>query len=262
MEQFLSGIYSKFPLFLLVFFRMTGLFILSPIFGRRNVPNQLKVGFSFLMAVILMETLSADYSVDIANLYGFIFLSIKELMVGLILGYVTTLFFSAFILVGQIMDVQIGFGMAQVFDPQYNSQVPLMGNLMNIMALLVFFSLDGHHTLIRILFETYGLIPPGTVMIQAPVYGRLVEIFITTFSMAVKLSIPLMAAALLTEAALGIMVRAVPQMNVFVVGIPLKIFITLAVLLLFIPMYVRLLGGTFDRMFDEIKGVLLRMGTG
>jgi len=261
MQQFISVIYNKLPLFLLVFFRMTGLFMLSPIFGRRNVPNPLKVGFSFLMAVILVETLSADYSVDFTNLYGFIFLAIKELMVGLIMGYVTTLFFSAFILAGQIMDVQIGFGMAQVFDPQYNTQLPLMGNLMNMIALLVFFSLDGHHSLIRILFETYGLIPPGTVMIQAPVYGRLVEIFITTFAMAVKIAIPVMAAALLTEAALGIMVRAVPQMNVFVVGIPLKIVLTLVVLLLFIPVYIRFLGGTFDRMFDEIKGVLLRMGT-
>ncbi|MGI6707469.1 MAG: flagellar biosynthetic protein FliR [Clostridia bacterium] len=261
MEQVLADIYSNFPLFLLVFFRMTGLFILSPIFGRRNVPNHLKIGFSFLMAVIMMGTLSADYSVDFINLYGFIFLAIKELLVGLILGYVTNLFFSAFILAGQIMDVQIGFGMAQVFDPQYNTQLPLMGNLMNLVALLVFFALDGHHSLIRILFETYGLIPPGTVMIQTPVYGRLVEIFITTFSMAVKISIPIMAAALLTEAALGTMVRAVPQMNMFVVGIPLKIVLTLLVLLLFIPVYISFLGGTFDRMFDAIKGVLLRMGT-
>ncbi|WP_291955354.1 flagellar biosynthetic protein FliR [Mahella sp.] len=247
------------PTFLLIFMRMTGLFVLSPVFGRREVPAYLKIGMSFMMAMVLLNTMPLQ-SMDIVNniwLYGWILL--KEMLIGMVMGYITTLAFSAILIAGQIMDFQIGFGMVNAFDPINEVAVPIVGNLINMMALLLFFGMNGHHVLISLLFDSYTVLPVGGFSIEPDILWYILDIFIQTFVWAIKLAIPLMAVLLLTEVMLGILSRALPQMNVFVMGMPIRLMIGLIMLLLVLPVYVNLMEPLFADMFDGISGFMQRM---
>lgn len=241
--------------FLLIWLRVTGLFIMSPVFGRRNQPNIHKIGFSFVLTYILTNMMLFEDYPRYTGMFEYTFACIKELLLGISIGYITTVFFSLAITAGKIMDNQIGFGLADVFDVNINSQMPLLGNFFNFLILLMFFALDGHQVLIKFLFNSFNIIPPGQAVINTNIGIMIINAFVYTFTLAVQLSIPLIAAALILEAALGVLIRTVPQMNIFIVGIPLRIGVGLIVLFLVIPVYLKCFGNIFDKMFVYIDDV-------
>lgn len=259
MDYLLSKLNSEATLFLLVFVRISGIFIMCPVFGRKNVPAYFKIGFSLLLSYAIIGFHDLPQGIVINNFTEMAFYVIKELLVGLIIGYITSLFFSTLLLAGQIIDAQIGFGIASVFDPQNNIQVPLVGNINNLVALLLFFTLNGHHTLLQLLFYTFSLLPIGKVWLDPTLSDVIVQIFIKLFVLSFKIALPLIAAAFLCEIGLGILIKIIPQLNVFVIGIPLKVLIGLFALFLFIPVYIGVLNGAFQTMFDDIGNVLRRM---
>lgn len=193
------------------------------------------------------------------NLYSYAGACIKELLVGFTMGFVTTMFFSIVMQAGQIIDINIGFSMVQLFDPQLGTQVPLTGNLLNIVMLLSFFMTNGHHMLIRILANSFTIMPPGNFTLNADVAMVVVETFILTFVMGVRIAMPVMAAIFITEVALGIVIRTVPQMNMFVIGIPLKIVLGLVTLVLIIPVFMQSTNHIFVEMFNAIENIFLGM---
>lgn len=180
-------------------------------------------------------------------------------MVGFVIGYVTTLIFSAIWTAGQLIDTQIGFGIVSVIDPQNSIQVPLMGNFKNILALLVFFVLDGHHTLIELIFGTYELVPLGEGVVTDELSTIIIGLFSDSFLLALKIALPVFAITFISEVAFGILVRVIPQMNIFIVGIPIKIFIGLVTIMIFIPLYINSLKGVYNEMFSNIGSTLWRM---
>ncbi len=256
MEGLLSEFYVNFGKFLLVFTRMTGLFILSPVFGRRNVPPYLKIGFCFLVSIIIVDIVPGADNILGENLLGFSINIGGELLVGLIIGYITTLTFYTLFTAGQIIDAQIGFGIVNVVDPQNDIQVPMVGNFLFILALLLFFIANGHHMLINFLYESYTLLPVGQINIEYNMVFTILKIFIGTFMIAVKLAVPILAALLLTETALGILARTVPHLNIFVVGMPLRIIIGVLTLYFIMPLFVALMEYIFDDMYSNITVVL------
>lgn len=124
MDEVFNLLLNQFEIFLLVFVRTSGIFIVSPFFSTQNTPNTLRVGFAFILSVLLALSLDFDSSI-VEN--GYILLIFKELVVGMIIGFISYSFFSTFYIMGQIVDMKIGFGMVHVIDPQHRVQVPLMG---------------------------------------------------------------------------------------------------------------------------------------
>lgn len=186
----------------------------------------------------------------------FILLCVKELLFGMVLGYVTTLFFSIVQTAGQVMDMQMGFGMVNVFDVQSNISVPVTGNLMYVVMLITFFGVNGHIKLIHIIRSTFGHIPVGGVALN-PVIGLVaLEVFALAFLLSVNVAMPLIASGLLGEVAMGFLVRAIPQMNVFVVGIPIKIAIGFLMLLLILPVFIHFTDTLFKNMFVSIDRMI------
>ena len=250
---------NAFPMFILIFCRVAGLFIMSPIFSKQNIPMYWKIMFSILLSYVIFgfESFTATPQID-SPLNLFIFI-IKELIIGFIFGYMTTVMFSAILLAGQLIDTQIGFGMVNILDPQNNIQVPLLGNFNNIIALLLFLIINGPHTLIKLLVTSFEMIPIGQVMLNQDIYLDLVTLFSQAFELAFKMSLPIVGAALITESVMGLMSKSIPQMNIFAIGIPAKIFIGLITLFFFIPAYIGLLRGSFSNMLKNIKSVMEAM---
>lgn len=259
MDLLLGEVTSGFEIFLLVLVRMAGLFLMSPVFGRQNVPAYLKLGLSLFLTYLVFSNRFLTNEMELWSFFEFGILVFREVLVGFVMGFLTTLVFSAILTAGQLIDTQIGFGIVNVIDPQSSIQVPMMGNFMNILALLVFFVLDGHHTLVKLIFGSYDLIPLGKATITQESTALVVKLFANSFVLALKIALPIVAITFLSEVAFGILVRTVPQMNIFIIGIPIKIFIGLIAILLFIPVYIGSLNGVFDGMFNDIWKVLRGM---
>lgn len=254
MEVLFANIINKYQIFLLILVRMTGLFLLTPVFSRNNIPNILKVGFSFFCSVILINILD----VKLLNLspYNLVIFTIKELLVGLMLGFVSYLFFTSLYLAGQIIDMQIGFGMVNVLDPQHNIQVPIIGTLYYILAILIFLTIDGHHFLLDALIKSYEYVPIGQFKFADGFVNQLIRILSQTFIIGFKISGPVLAAIFLADVLLGILAKTMPQMNVFIVGMPLKILVGIVTIIITLPLFIATLQHIFNNMYEEIFNFL------
>lgn len=245
---------------LLMMLRVSGLFISNPIFGRKNVPNLIKLALCLALTVAFVFTKPLpDAPLAYSGSLEYALACLSELSFGLAMGFVTTAMFNVVFTAGSLMDMQIGFSMVNIYDIQNSTQVSVTGDLFNIMLIVMFFGVDGHLRLIDIIYATLDAVPIGNVSISPDIVWTAARIMADSFILAVMLAMPVTAAGLLTEIALGAIIRTVPQMNMFVIGIPLKIVIGLAVLagsLSLFTAFSRELGnqmfGMIDAMFAAI----------
>lgn len=249
MEEMIDIILNQYQLFILIFVRVSGIFIFSPFFSSQNIPNIMKIGLSFSITLLIAIVIPID--VDIENQILLIVI-IKELMVGIIIGFISYVFMTAFYVLGQIVDMNIGFGMANVVDPQNKVQVPLMGNFYYILSFLFMLLINGHHKVISALIDSYNYIPIGKLIYNDNVIEIIVNALVKSFEIGFKLSLPVVAIIFLTDIVLGIMAKAIPQMNVFVIGMPLKVFIGLAIIMITIPIFYNSIVEIFNIMVNDI----------
>ncbi|MGI6567181.1 MAG: flagellar type III secretion system protein FliR [Firmicutes bacterium] len=236
-----------------VMVRISGLVMAAPIIGGRGVPAQVKVGLTLVTTIVLYPVLSVPPAPAAVPAYFAVI--IRELLVGLGLGFAATLVFSAIYLAGQLIDVPMGFGMVNVVDPQSGMQVPILAQFQYILAALIFFSVRGHHALFQALAASFALIPMGEGLPRIGLPGAVVEIFASMFYLGVRLSLPLVTGMVLADVALGIIARAVPQVNVFMLEFPAKILLGLLLLLVLVPGYVTVLARVFG-VQGELASVL------
>ncbi|HEY9059840.1 MAG TPA: flagellar biosynthetic protein FliR [Pseudobacteroides sp.] len=249
-------------MFILVFVRMTGLFVIAPIFGRRNIPVYLKVGLALITALLLMNAVKMN-PVDYGNnIYSYTMLIFKEFIVGIILGYIANVIFDAILMAGQLIDMQVGFGMVNVLDPISNIQIPISSNFYYMISMMVLMASNGHHVIMKGLFESYRFIPAGEVAFNTILLNDVLASFSKMFLIGFKISAPIIAAILVTDIALGIISKSIPQLNVFIVGMPAKIILGVLVMVLTIPAFIYLVGfmvGELDNeMFKVIKDMVLK----
>ncbi|CUX71899.1 flagellar biosynthesis protein FliR [Clostridium sp. C105KSO15] len=236
-------------LFSLIFMRISGFILLNPILGRRNIPNVVKGGMVMVFTLLIYSFSSAQVPEPV-NSIEFAVLLIKEFVMGYVIGFVMDLFLMVITFAGSIIDFQMGLSMATIYDPQSNAQVAITGSLWNIYFILLFFAVDGHLALIKLLIKSAEIVPYGQVVLGTKVAWALIEVFIQCVVLAVRFSFPIVAIEFITEIAVGILMKMIPQINVFVVNIQAKLIIGLLMLIfLFSPMS--------DFMGDVINQMLL-----
>lgn len=247
--------------FLLIFLRSLGFIILTPIFGRREYPTSVKIGLSVLVSLIIYPTIS-DVGLS-GNLQQEFISVLRETAIGLTLGYVTLLMFSALYIAGEIIDMEMGFGIVNVIDPQSRSQVPLTGNFYYMLALMIFLSINGHHHLITAIIKSFEMVPLGKAVFSDKIFYDIISTFKDTFTIGVKISLPIVAMIFLTDFSMGIIARTVPQMNVFIVGLPIKIFVGIWGMIIVLPVFIIILdvifNGTYDNLFSILTGMWQRL---
>ena len=237
---------------------MAGMLLFNPILGKKSVPVVLKMGLSLIFSY-LMTPLIDKNAVVFSGMIDFMFKLLCELFIGFVMGFIMQLFISALLMAGEVMDLQLGFGMAKVYDPQSNVSMPLSGNLYNILYVLVFFAINGHRTLIKIIAESFKIVSPGADIVTQGISKEIVSLFGDMLVLALKLALPVLSIELLTEIGLGVLTRAVPQINVFVVGIQLKLFVGLIILALVIPSLTGVYDNAISYMFQTMTKVLNNM---
>lgn len=254
-----TAIQTSFGFFLLVLVRVSGIFIMAPIFGSRNIPAQVKAGVALMFTLVLFPLVFQSGIQLPEQLFPYVSLLISELFVGWVIGFVCSLLFSAVQMAGQVVDTQIGFGMVNIMDPQSGQQVPLIGNFKYILALLVFLITNSHHLLLAALFNSFQMIPVTGVVFHGVITELIVDMVWGVFAIALKISFPVSISLLLTDIALGILARTMPQMNIFVVGMPLKIIVGIFILSLVMPFYILFLEVAFNGMFNDIYRILANL---
>ncbi len=258
MENVLELIVQRFEVFLLLMARCSAIFLLTPVFGQRNMPAVFKIGLAVMTSIILLNTVEMQNGLP-EGLMQLSVVIIKEVIVGLIIGYVTFVVFSSIYFAGQIIDMKTGFGIVNILDPQTNTQVPIMGNFLYIFTLVIFITIDGHHMLLTAMVKSFEIVPIGRLQITAGAVEELTSILMGMFITGLKISAPVIAAVLLSDIALGILAKTMPQMNVFMVGMPLKIFIGMLTLLIMIPVFAIVMEVLVGNTADGIYRILIQL---
>jgi flagellar biosynthetic protein FliR len=249
---------SQLQIILIEFTRISSIFLTAPIIGSRNVPILVKISFSLLLTLLIYSITPKNFNLP-DDLFSYLILIFQQIILGVIIGYLSYLVFAAMQLAGQIIDLQMGFGIVNVIDPMSNTQVSIIGQFQFILGILIFLSLNGHHFLFKALVDSFYLTPLTSISISEVTVSKISALFFNMFLIAFKIAGPATLALFLTNITLGFIARTIPQINVFIVGLPLNIFIGIVSVLIALPILVNLFSSIINSMWDDIYFIIKSM---
>ncbi|MEG1683616.1 MAG: flagellar biosynthetic protein FliR [Oscillospiraceae bacterium] len=247
--------WTRLTLLLYVLMRMTGFVLFNPILGRRGIPGMVRSGLILILTVTVMAMTSQTVPMP-SNLLSLMLRLLLELTLGYLLGLVMNIFFAIPIFAGEMIDSQMGLTMAKTYDAGSQSSMSVTATLLNLLMVLLFFAAGGHNTLFRILLTSGDLIPFGSAALGANVTELLLELFVECMVLAVKLALPILAAELMAQVGMGILMKAIPQINVFSINIELKVVIGLVLIFLLLSPFTDFLLDTEVRMLAALRQAL------
>lgn len=256
----MTNVLQGLPAFLLIFLRAASFFVTMPIFSYRNIPNVLKIALAFFLAWIMYFTIQPE-TIEINMTY--VLLVIKEVLVGLCIGLMAMMLFYAVQVAGGFIDLQMGLAIANIIDPQTGAQTPLVGKFLYVVTILFLLSVNAHYLLIDGLYYSYRFIPLETLAVSfgsGSVAKLATTTFATMFVIAFQMAVPVVGTLFLVDVALGMIARTVPQVNVFIVGLPLKMLISFIVLLIAMPLFIMLVNALFEEMLTAMRGFMRLLG--
>ncbi|HWI49659.1 MAG TPA: flagellar biosynthetic protein FliR [Rummeliibacillus sp.] len=249
-------------IFLLILIRISAFFMTVPFFSYKTIPAKVKITLAVVLSWMMYYTVDVK-PFDVNGEY--ILLMMKEAVVGLSIGLIAYIIMSAIQIAGGFIDFQMGFAIANVIDPQTGAQSPLLGQFFNTLALLVLLGTNGHHLILDGIFYSYKYIPMDSVW---PAFGSsdlpqfVLKTFGSLFGIAFQMSVPIVATLFLVDIALGITARTVPQLNIFVVGFPIKIGVSFIVLIVMMGVMVAVMQKLFNFMFISMRDFMVLIGGG
>lgn len=260
MEIF-GQIASRIDVFLLIAARIGGIFLVGPIYSNKMIPKQVKAFLTLIVSLIMFTSLQVNPPVMPSELFPFAMYLASEMAIGLVIGFAAQFTFAAIQFAGQAMDLQMGFAIVNVMDPVYGTQAPLIGSFQNLLAILVFLVTNSHHYMIAALYQSYQQIPLFGLTGGTEISRLMIDLFGSMLVTGLKLAIPVVGAIFVAEVALGLIARTMPQMQIFFIGIPVKIFVGLVLLIIIMPVYVTSVQFLFDADYREMLKLIKIMGS-
>lgn len=232
-------------LFLLIFSRWAGMVMIAPVFGARGVPGMVKLGLAASLSVILFPLVMAEAPVIPTELLPLTGIIVKEVLVGLALGFVINLVTAIMQGAGQLIDFQVGFLMGNTVDPINGMQSPMTGSFLMILTTMLLLATNSHHYIIAAMARSYEFLPinPGSLNYEVTFY---IEITARVLALSLQIAMPVYGALFLADVGVGLLSKTVPQLNMFSVIFPVKIIFGLTLLFLMIPLF----GESVSRIFD------------
>ena len=221
---------GTFVLFTLVLSRVSGLMMTAPIYGTQDIPVQVRALFAVAISLLVFPSQWGVSVPDPENLVWYLVLVGSELAVGAALGWGVTIFFSGLEVAGQLIDQVSGLTMAEIFDPTQGTNVSIISRLLNLVALAVFVVIGGHRLVMTGLLDTFQAMPAGSVAMNTQIGPMLVTLVAQCFELGVRAAAPVIASLLLANLVLGLIARALPQLNVLAVGFGINVLLALGIL--------------------------------
>ncbi len=257
--EFLQIPYEDFKTFFLILIRVSVILFLFPFFSSRIIPNMVKAGLVFIIALILFPVTEIGPMAFPDKLLGFVRLIMGELIIGMTLGLMVQVFFEGVRIMGQLVGFQTGFAIANILDPQSGMRISIFSNMAYYLAMVIFLILNGHHMLLNAIKQSFDVINLGSLDLNENLKWAVVQKAGDMFILAIKLGAPAIAALLFVKVAFGLITKFIPQMHIMIVAFPIQIVIGLIffglsfnVLLRFVERYISnlssLLMGTMSLM--------------
>ncbi|PAQ15896.1 flagellar biosynthetic protein FliR [Bacillaceae bacterium SAOS 7] len=250
----------KLSVFLLIVVRVSAFFVTMPLFSYRTIPAIHRIGFAVVLSWMMYYTLD----VPLLEINGeYFILIIKEALVGLLIGLVAYMILAAIQIAGGFIDFQMGFAIANVIDPQTGVQSPLVGQYLYMFSLLLLLAINGHHLILDGIFYSYQFIPidqAGLAFGNGQLAEYVSRAFNSMFVIAFQMAMPVVACLFLVDVALGIVARTVPQLNIFVVGFPIKIAVAFIVLMIVFGVIFTVVQELFEMMLYTMRDVMTLLG--
>lgn len=226
----------------------------TPLLGSSSIPVQVRLGLAVLLTLLIAPLLPPIPLIEPASGIGLMIL-LQQIIIGLAIGFSIRIIFTAVEMTGEITGLQMGLGFATFFDPQQSSQVQLVGRFYGLLATLMFLAIDGHLQVIDIFAQSFTTLPIGTNGINSSLFTILVNWGAEIFTLGLHLALPVLAALLITNLALGILTRAAPQLNIFAVGFPLTLGIGLLVMAWALPYFTPVITQMFQESFSIMRAL-------
>lgn len=247
---------EQFQVFLVVLSRVAGFFSAIPVFSSGQTPTQIKVGLSVMIALVLFPIMAPLVPVLELTPVTFLLFIVAEVLLGMLLGLVTRLIFTAVEFGATMIGYKMGFAAANIFDPQNERQLSLISQFQNVFAIMIFLAIDGHHILLRTAAASYEYLPPGQFNISGNAIPYLMELASHMLLIGFQFSAPVLAILMLTGLVLGVLARIFPQLNVFMLSFPLNIGIAFTVMALTLSFNAMLITREFSQLADRIITIL------
>ena len=251
--------WPQLTLFLFVTARVSGFVMFNPILGRTNITASFRTGMTLVLS-IFVTSISEQQPPDPSATVEFVILMMLEIAIGFLLGMAVNFFFYIPQLAGSMIDTQMGMTMNQMYDAGSSANMSVTGQILNIFMILLFFAGGGHLTLLRIFITSEEIVPYGQVSIGLPAYNLLLELFIECTVLAVKLCMPVLMAELIAQVGMGVLMKVIPQINVFSINIELKVLVGLGLLFVLIAPISEFLLQAEMAMLESLHDILTLTG--
>ena len=242
--------------FLLVTARLSGLVLVAPVFGHGLVPVRVRAGLVGVLAIALAPVVPAPALAaepSLATLGGLVAI---EVAVGVLLGLVAQLVLAGVQLAGELVGVQLGFGIAHLIDPGSEVGTSVLAQWQYLVALVAFLVLDVHHVLLRAVLESFRVAPAGQVVLTEGILAGVVAQGASLFTAGVRIAAPVVLVLVLVNGGLAVLARTIPQLNVFAVGLPVNVGVGLVMVGASLPFTLRFLGGQLGALRGVLDGLV------
>ena len=251
--------WAELTLFLYITARVSGFILFIPILGRNNIPAAFRSGMVLVRSVFVASVSSQTVPVP-AGTAEFVVRMLLEMGLGLLLGMAVNFFFYIPQLAGSMIDTQMGMTMNQMYDPGTSANMSVTGQILNILMTLLFFAAGGHLTLMRIFLTSEEIVPLGAASFGLASYQYLLELFVECSVLAIKLCMPILAAELIAQVGMGVLMKVIPQINVFAINIELKVIVGLALIFVLIIPFSEFMIDVERTMLNSLHDILLLGG--
>ncbi len=250
---------GQFLVFMMLFVRITAVIVVAPVLGHQSVPVQIKVALGIFLAFVMYPIAAGKAPVINADLISLGVMVLREVAVGLTIGFATSLVFVGVRFAGELISVDSGLSIASLFDPEMNSQSSVISEFLYLIMLMVFLLVNGHHFVLEALYLSYAAVPIGDFAFNGTAAQLLIKLSGFTFIVAMKLAAPVMVAMFLVNVALSILSRVMPQMNIFTLAFPIHIgagfFAMMVASPLLVLVFKNLLAGFEESVFELVKAL-------
>ena len=260
MVNLLPLIQDYIPLFGVILIRVAGIVVAIPAFSSRTVPLHVRIGLLIGLTVILFPIVSDQIRPLTISFPQIVPLLFTEFMVGMVLGFAISFVMNAFIIAGELIGIQMGINLISALDPIAGGQVPILGQFMGLLGMLIFLAIDGHHMMFEALVASFQLVPPMHVHFSGFLVESVLKLGLGMFVLALKVGAPVMTAVFIVTLGMGILGRTIPQLNVMLNNVPITIGVGLLVLGLSLPLFGSLAESNLRGLGPTLQGLLSIMG--
>lgn len=242
--------------YLQIFVRVSGIFVLTPVFSVREMPFTAKglfaAGLSLVIYPLVARHLPPATGLDLSLLL----MLVDHALIGVLIGLFVLVYYTAFLMAGEFYSLQMGFGIMHVIDPMSASSIPILGQFKSLFALIVFLITNAHHLVIEAMIHSFRVVPALALDAGRPLSGALIAASREMFVIAFQIAAPIVGVVMVIELVMGVMSKVAPQMNVMVVGFQIKIVAGLFILMTFMPTAILLSERIFERSFIMLHRVM------